>query len=232
MLGTTSWSRLPQQQHFDGGDPPPAPPEPNPTPPTEKTFTQAEVTAMMAREKDQGKRAAEEALAKQLGCTLEEAKAIIEGVRRKADEEKSEAQRAREAADAEKADAARVKEESARETLNTRIEAALMRAGIVQADDDKDGSKFEAKLARLRKLVDVEPGADAAAISAAVKSLKDEEPVLFAGSAAPPKKGAPNSDPSGKPPPNQPNTDAYTKGRDRAKAAAGAGGGYSFMKSD
>lgn len=206
---------------------PPADPAPS-DPPAERTFTQAQVTAMMAQEKAQGKRAAEEALAKDLGCTPAEAKAIIEGARKRADEEKSEAQLAKEAADRAKAEADASTAASARETLNTRIEAALMRAGVVQAEDDKDGSKFDARLNRLRKLVDVEPGADVAAIAAAVKTLKDEEPTLF-GVSEPKKKVAPNSDPSGKPPPNQPNTDAFTRGADRAKSAAGAGSGYSFM---
>lgn len=210
------------------GEDPPAPPAP-PTPPVDRMFTQAEVTAMMAREKDQGKRGAEEALAKSLGCTLDEAKTIIADSRKRADAEKSEAQRAREAADAEKADAERVKGESKRERLDTRIQAALMRAGVVQADDDKDGSKFEARLARLTKLVDIDLEADPAAVSAAVKVLKDEEPGLFA-AAAPGKPKPPHTDPGGKPPPNQPDTDAFKRGADRAKKVGA--GGYGFMNTN
>lgn len=221
-------SSQPLQQHLDGEVDPPAPPAP-PTPPGARTFSQEEVTAMMAREKDQGKRAAEEALAKSLGCTLEEAKTVIADSRKRADAEKSEAQRAREAADAEKAEAERVKGESLRERQNTRIQAALMRAGVTQSDDDKDGSKFEAKLARLTKLVDVEAEADAAAVTAAVKSLKDEEPGLFAAS-GPGKPKPPNSDPAGKPPPDQPNSDAFQRGAERAKKVGT--GGYAFMNTN
>ncbi len=209
---------------MEGGDNPP-PPEGD-LKPTEKTFTQAEVTAMMAREKDQGRRSAEESIAKQLGCTPEEAKAILDDARKKDDAQKTEAQRATEAANAEKAAATKEKEEARREKLNTRIEAALIRAGVAQAEDDKDGKKFEAKMARLMRLVDVDLDADVAAVAAAVKTLKDEEPGLFG---ATQKKGAPNSDPTGKPPAKQPDTDAFTRGRDRAKASAGAGTGYSFM---
>lgn len=200
----------------------------NPPAPAPKTFTQEEVSAMLTREKDQGKRAAEEAIAKQLGVSIEDAKKLIADAKKREDAEKSEAQKAREAADAEKAEAERNKSEAARERHATRVERALLRALPKDLDDDK----LDARVSKLTRLIDVEVGADDAAIKAAVEELRKEWPELFPtnGSGNGGKNPPPPGDPKGKPPTPKVGNDAYNKGLERAKARTGTGT-YDMLKS-
>lgn len=144
-----------------GGDPP-------------RTFTQAEVDAMMTREKQQGKQAGAREIAEQLGVSVEDAKKIIAAEKTRQDAEKSEAQRAKDAADEAKRTADQEKASAAAERHATRVERALVRNGL--AVPDKDGDEFITSAVRL---ISADVGADDATIKAAVDKLKTTVPALF-----------------------------------------------------
>lgn len=177
----------------------------------EKTFTQAEVNAMMAREKDQGARSAAEQLAKDLGTSVEEAKAIIKEHHDRVEGEKSEAQKARDAADKEKAEAEKAKSEAAQERHEAKVERLLLRAGLDPGDEDK-------RLTRAMRMIDIEVGAEDTVVQAAVDDIKKDEPGWFGeGVKSKPK----NSDPKGTPPKPKVDEDGYSRGQARAKQMAG-----------
>lgn len=134
-----------------------------------QTFTQADLDRIATREKAQGRRAAEDDIAKDLGVSLDEAKRILAEARERDEKQKTEAQRAKEAADAEKAAAEAAKAEAARERHEARVERALVAAGV---SDDK-------RLGRLARLIEVEVGAELDDVKAAVADLHKEMPELF-----------------------------------------------------
>lgn len=179
----------------------------------EKTFTQAEMTNIATREKEQGKRAAQEEVAKALGVSVEEATTIIADAKKRGDAEKSEAQLAREAADRATAEAETAKAEATRERHAARVERALASAGVTD----------EKKIVRLGRLIDVEPGAELEDITSAVKALQAEMPELFG------RPVSPNGDPPGKPPGKGTKDESamergMKRGRDRAAVGSGLGG--------
>lgn len=175
----------------------------------QQTFSQAELNRIAAREKDEGKRAAAAEIAKQLGCTVEEAVEFIKQAKAKEDAEKTEAQKAKEAADKAKADADTAAAEAAQEKHMARIERSLLKAGVP-----------DAKLDKVARMLDVEVGAEIDKIDEAAKDLKKEFPELFAGG----KQGPPGSDPGGNggKPNVKPNEDAFNRGAERAKQYRGA----------
>lgn len=150
---------------------------PVPAPPAARTFTQEEVNAIAAREKDQGAASAQAALAAKLtaaGITdLDAAIALAAQSRTADDARKIDAERDRDAAIA-RADAAESKAAAtAAELRTTQITAALTAAGA------------SAPAVAARAII-VPEGADPAAITAAVDALKGEAPGLFtAGVVAP-----------------------------------------------
>lgn len=147
-----------------------------------KTITQEEANRIAGAARAEGRDAAEKQLAKDLGVPLDEAKAILKAHTEKVEGEKSEAQKAREAADKERQEAADEKAAAALVVHNANVKDALRDAGVLGKD----------KLAKVAKLVDVEVGADEAAIEAAVKVTAKEFPELFGASS-----GAPDSDTGG-----------------------------------
>lgn len=174
-----------------GGGVPPVPTPP--VPPVDRTFTQAEVTAMMARERDQGGRSTREALLQQLGVTTaEEADALVKAAKAANDAALTEQQRATAAAEAEKTAATQERAAAAAEILASRTERALIRAGLpLQVEDPaRAGQMVEnPQLAYALRLVTVAPGADEAAISTAVDQVKAAFPTMFAAPAAAPPAG-------------------------------------------
>lgn len=204
------------------GSTPPTPPSPaeaksTDTPP--KTFSQEDVQAIASREKDQGKRAAQDEMQRALGVSVEEAKAIIDEANKRTDADKTDAQRARDAADKERTDSETAKAEAVRERHETQIERALVRAGITD----------DTKLSRMARLVEAEPGADVEAIKVAVADLRRDMPELF--TTVTPK---PNGDPGGKPPRTRNNDEsAIARGVKRGLASSEPGtgvGGYDLPK--
>lgn len=173
---------------------------------------QAKVDDIVKGRVAETKRQTEERIAKELGCTVEEAKVVLEAHRKRSDEDKTEAQREKEAAEKARKDADAEKAAAAKERFEGQIERALLRARI---DDSK--------VTRAMRVLDVEPGADADAIKKAVEDLKSDEPGWFGekeeeGNKLPP---APGSDHRGRPPAKKKPEDAYDRGMQRATAAAG-----------
>lgn len=198
--------------------PPPAPPANDGKPADgdggegQRTFDQAEVSRIAAREKEQGRRAAEQALADQLGMPIAEAKAILDRQRETEEAAKTDAQREKDRAAAERQAAENEKAAAKLETHNARVERAFLREGI-----DLDTLKDEER-ARIARLVSVEPGATFDEVLSDVKSVKAGFPGLFAGTAG---NGLPGSDPSGRAPAPKPGEDAFSRGVERAKGSRG-----------
>ena len=202
----------------DGGDPPeggtpnPADP-PKPGPPAQRTFTQAEVEALAAKEKAQGKRSAAKEFAEKHGFgSIEDAETFIAAARKAQDDALSEQERReREIADREARADAREKAADARERAANR-RAVLVGLGAT-GDDLEDAAA----------LLRVPDDADDTAITEAAVKLKTRRPELFGVSpqadpdtkpAMPP---APGGAPAGGPPARQTPTG---KPGDRGRAIA------------
>jgi hypothetical protein len=179
-----------------GGTSPPAPPAAPPT------LTQADVDRATA----EAKKAAIAEVAQTLGCSVADAKKLVEAQRAAEDAQKTEAQRAREAADAEKAAAATEKAAAATERRQLQVERALVGAKV---RDDRHERAVRLVLA------EIDDKADADGIKAAVKKFADETPEWF-GEA----KTTPGSDPGGRGPGGggQEGKTGMDAGRERARA--------------
>lgn len=209
--------------------PPPAPPTPAPAPPTSVTFDEAQqkrVNEIMAAEKEQGRRSAEASIAEQLGCTIEEAKTILEAHRAADEATKTEAEKLRDQAakDQEKAKAdTALAQRMARDAALTVL---LSANGVTVELDDK--GEMTGRAARIVKLLDVPNDANAEVMKAAIEKLKTDEPALFAAQAppapgpggipTPPVPGAPPPPglPPGSPPATPPAQDGLSRGAARA----------------
>lgn len=187
----------------DGGDPPPAgdpaatdPPKPGP--PAARTFTQAEVEALAAKEKAQGKRAAAREFAEKHGfTTIEDAEAFIAAARQAEEAQLSEQQK-REKALAEREAAAEAREKAA----IARERDASRRATLVGLGATGDDLEDAAALLR------VADDADDATVAEAAAKLKERRPELFGITPTPaPPAGqlppAPGGAPAGGPPSRQ-----------------------------
>ncbi len=164
----------------------------------EKTFSQDDVTAAAtraAREAERKTRQRVEAdLAEQLGCTIDEAKAKLAAAEKADADKKTAADLALEAANTAKAEAAAEKAAAAKERLAAKVERKLVAAGVGQGiEDDPDGKKSAAALARAARMVDLTPDADDDAIAAEIDALRAEIPALFTstGSGETPPPGVP-----------------------------------------
>lgn len=183
------------------------------------TFTQADLNRIGKKEKEAGKRAAEEAFAKQLGVPLEEAQKIIADHKAAEDAKLSDADKAKQAAEADKAAAAANKNLTATEVRTARIERALGAEEFPKIGDDK-------ATAKVVRMVEAELALDASTEDCreAVKELKKEFPQLFEKAKddgkTPPgaKPPIPGSAPKGKPPaPAGDNESDYDRGVRRAR---------------
>jgi hypothetical protein len=156
-----------------GGEPPatepPAADPPKPGPPASRTFTQAEVDALAAREKSQGKRAAAREFAEKYGfSSIEDAEAFIVAARKAEEAQLSEQQKREKAlADREAAADAREKAAIARER-NANRRATLVGLGAT-GDDLEDAAA----------LLRVPDDADDAAVTEAATKLRERRPELF-----------------------------------------------------
>ena len=175
--------------------------------PTAKTFTQDDVTALAAAERDQGKRAGKAAAQDEINAAIKAAglpdgtdlSAVLEAAKRAtaADEAaKTQAQRDADVAAKAKADAEAYLATAAKTLHDAKVERAL--AGAVNATI-------------AARALDVAVGADDDAIKAAVDNLKADVPGLFSTTAP-----APGSDP-GNPPAAK---DTRLSAREEAKAWA------------
>ena len=174
-----------------------------------RTFTQAELDAIVQREKREAKQQADRQVQEQLGVSPEEAKRILEERQAEREAQMSEVQK-------KEADAAQKdRQATERERIAAEKEfAADLRIALVE-----EGMPV-AKIARYAKLVEAQPGDDTDAIKAAVATLKTEEPALFhvEQSEEPKGKGPkpPSGDPQGAPPKPKVSDDAKSRGSARA----------------
>jgi hypothetical protein len=198
----------------------------------EKKFTQADLNKIGAKQKAEGRAAAEKAVVDLLGCTPAEAAEIVkkhreaeDATKSEAEKEKAKASQAASAAEKAKADAEQAKHESL-------IERALLRSGFT-ADDSDEGQK---KLTRVRKMITVEVGASFEDVLEDVKDVKADFPALFAEQQDPKDDGKkkpgklPNSDPAGKPPAPKGGEDKYDAGRKRFEEQAKLHRGYNPLE--
>lgn len=179
-------------------EPPPADP-PKPGPPAQRTFTQAEVEALAAKEKAQGKRSAAKEFAEKHGFgSIEDTEQFIAAARKAQEDALSEQQKREKAlADREAAAEAREKAAAARERAANR-RAVLVGLGAT-GDDLEDAAA----------LLRVADDADDATVADAAAQLKERRPELFgitpdpAPNQLPP---APGGAPAGGPPSRQSGT--------------------------
>lgn len=181
--------------------------------PEEKTFTQAELTSIAAREKNEGKAAAERSIAEQLGVSIEEAKAIVKAAKDADEAKKSEAEKDREAAAKEKQEAEAERQAAKAEVHEARLERAFAKEGIDLEDGDD-------KTKRLLRLVTVETGASYEDVLKDVQKIKADFPALFGKSEESTGKTtrkAPSGDPKGNPPKPTAGEDRFEAGKARAQ---------------
>ena len=172
-----------------------------------KVFSQEDLNRIAAREKAQGRAAAEKQLAEDLGVPLEEAKAIITAHREREDAQKTEHQKAMEDVVERQRKADEAAATASRTTHQATVERLLVRAG---ANPDL--------LDRAARSMVLEVGADEATVTAEIDKLKDEVPSFFGGGRTPP----PSSSPGGSPPPGgQKVKTGLERGAERAKASQG-----------
>lgn len=194
-----------------GGTPPA--PKPTPTPPAapERKYTDADLNAVGAREKDQARRATLNEVSSMLGCTVEEAAEILKAHREQEQAKLTEAERAQQAANEARAQAEADRQAAAQERHEARLERALARAGVSDKPA-KDGAPSPAQ--RAIRLLEVEVGADADAITAAIETLRADMPGLFGAPTSP----APASDPGNPPAPRRDSSVPFgAKGVEEAK---------------
>lgn len=178
----------------------------------EKTLTQSEVNVIAAREKAEGKRAAEASIADSLGVSIEEAKEILTKHRESEEAKKTEADKAKDAADKEKSSATAEKSAAAKEIHETRLERAFLKEGLDSTDE---------KASRVLRMVTVQPGASYEEVLKDVQAVKADFPALFDEQEAA-KRKSPSGDPKGKPPKATGGEDAFARGAERAKGHRGA----------
>ncbi len=171
------------------GDPPSADPPagdpPSGDPPKASAgagLTQADVD----KAKRDAKKAAIAEVAATLGCTVEEAKALVDAKKAADDQQKTDAQKALEAAEARERAADEREKAAVLRERSALLKSALLTAKINDGRLDK-----AAKLV----LSDLADDADEAAIAAAVESFAKDTPEWFT-----PAPGAPGSDPQGRGP--------------------------------
>ncbi|MGW0948547.1 hypothetical protein ACWD4O_39155 [Streptomyces sp. NPDC002623] len=186
----------------DGGNPTPpaadpAADPPKPGPPAQRTFTQAEVEALAAKEKAQGKRSAAKEFAEKHGfSSIEDAEQFIATARQSQEDALSEQEKR------EKAIAARESQVEAREKASVARERNANRRSVL-VGLGATGDDLEDAAALLR----VDDEADDQTVAQAAAKLKERRPELFGVKPADPSPAqippAPGGAPAGGPPARQ-----------------------------
>jgi len=152
-----------------GGTPPGTKPE-------TKTFTQEDLSRVAAKEKDEGRRAAEKIWLDKLGvASVDEAETLIKAKKEADDAKLSELEKREKAATEAALKADKALGDATKTVLENRVERAVL-AKIL-------GESAQAAVtaaATIRKLVEVGAEADDKAITAAVEDLAKSMPQLFA----------------------------------------------------
>lgn len=176
-----------------------------------KSFTQEQVSNLMTKEKDQGRRQGRKEVLEKLGFkTLEDAEAFRKTLQDAEAAQLSEVERARREAEQERQTAQQERDAAQAERFAAKLERALLRAGVPDTQVNK-----------VARMVSADVDSSDEDITAAVADLKDELPQLFtpAGEEQDPK--PPHSDP-GKPGAKKPPaSDSKQRARDRLKARHG-----------
>lgn len=177
----------------------------------ERTFTQADVDRLVGRARTEARRTSVTEVAEQLGCTVDEAKQVLDAVRAADAAQQTDAQRALAAAQDAQAAADQARAEAAAERLAARVERRLLAAGVP-----------DTALARAARMVDLDPDVDDDAIDTEIDQLKSDVPALFTpatgtGTTPPPNPGAPPR----KPPANGAVKTARERAEDRFKNRPG-----------
>jgi hypothetical protein len=189
--------------------PPPSAPPPPPSPPEPRTFTQDDLNAIIAREKEQERRQVVREVSDRLGCTVEEAEQHLKDARNAELERMSEADR--KVAEAELREKAAADREAAAVVRERRLR---IREALVQADVRPERADMACSG------VTVSDDADDEAVRAAVAEYKQQVPEFFKAAGTPPK--TPPSTPASAPAPTgKPEEDRFAKGAERAKAFRG-----------
>lgn len=163
-----------------------------------KTLTQTQVDQLVKREKASAERKTRQALADELGVSIDEVKRIIENQKAADEAQKTEAQKATDAANAARAEAEAAKSEARQSMLRAELKTALL-----GGSDDEPAIRrdrvAQAESLLLPKLAGLD-GADVAdAIADAVAAFRVEVPEFF-GPAGSNGSGNGNGDGSGTPP--------------------------------
>lgn len=169
----------------------------------ERTFTQEQVNSIATREKDQGRRAAANEFTEKVkelfgDVSLDDVAAQFQAAREAEDAAKTEIEKERDRAIAERDAALTQAQTAATQAHEARVEAALTAAGATDP--------------QIARLLDVEPGADNEALTAAVDAVKQKFPTLFG--VTPP----PHTDPGNPSGGSKGETDPWEAGKARAKA--------------
>jgi hypothetical protein len=143
----------------------------------DKKFTQDDLTRIATAESAKGKRAGAAEVAAELGMTVAEAKALIATATAANDAAKTEAQKATDAAAASKTASDALGVTAAATILASKVDRALLVAGVAPLGAD---GKENPQLAMAARLVDVPADADDAAITAAIAVVKVAAPTFFA----------------------------------------------------
>lgn len=186
----------------------------------QRTAMQAELNRVGAQQKAEGRRSAAQALADDLGCTVDEAKQIIADKRTADDNAKSEADRIKDAAQRDRDAAAKALADAALVSVGAQVTAALIGAGVTDPDPKMQAQKHS-EIGRLVVIPgDTAPEDVPTAIAAAVADLRTRYPAMFT-PAPPGAGGAPSHGGGGKPPPGgAQGTGALSRGAQRAKDEA------------
>lgn len=196
-------------------DPTTAPPPPAPAPAPPRTFSQDEVNSIATREKAQGERAANAAVAEALGMTVEDAAKVIADKKARDDAEKSELDKANEQVNTLTDQVAKASGETLSAQTARLVDHAIIRAGVSDLD----------QVSAIGGLVKVEADeVNVDTVVAAVEQVRETFPQLFddTGTGAPkpaPKPGV-NSNPTGNPPRPAGAEDAFSRGMERGKKDA------------
>lgn len=136
-----------------------------------RTFTQEEMNRIASKEKKDGRKTGRSEFLEELGFKegQEDAlKELIKAVNDKREQETSELDKAKKTAAEEAAKRQELEAELQRERLNRKIDLALLKHGVSPSSAEK-----------VRRIVEVDPGAEDADIEEAILKLKEDVPALF-----------------------------------------------------
>lgn len=159
--------------------PVPTPPVTPPAPPANEQprFSQADLDRMLQRERETAGRQASRTFLERTGFqSMEQAEEALKAAETARQAALTEQQRATEAAQAAQRQAEERQAQAATSALQSAVQFQLVAQGMPALGPD---GKTNPRLAMAARLVDVQAGADAAAVAAAVEQVRTSEPAWF-----------------------------------------------------